>query len=122
MSQSADNYTLYRELEAVKIDYITQQCTNNADLITEIHFLRLKNKTSNPISVSFKIEYYFNGNCTTCGNNEYYFTFEIPSNGEITSDCNMESPNSRLAIISKYVNRNYGSPLERFELSNITVH
>lgn len=121
IAQTADNYVLYRDLDAVRIDYTTQQCTNNADVITEFHFLRLKNKTSNPITVSFKIEYYYNGSCTTCGNSEYQFTFEIPANATITSDCSLESPNARLAIISKYVNRNFGSPLERFELSNISV-
>lgn len=121
VAQASDNYTLYREFDAVKIDYSTQQCTNNADVITEFHFLRLKNKTNNPIVVSFKIEYYYNGSCTTCGNNEYFFSFEIPANEVLTTDCNLEAPNARLAIISKYVNRSFGSPLERFELSNITV-
>lgn len=119
-AQSSDSWTLYRDLDAVKIDYQLQQC--GTDVITEFNFVRLTNKTNKPILVSFKIEYYYNGSCSTCGTNEYQFTFSLAPNESIMPSCgDLSSPNGRLAIINKYVNRNYGHPLDRFELSNIIV-
>jgi hypothetical protein len=118
-AQSDQIWTNYRDLEAVRIDYTTQQCTK--DITTEFYFIQLTNKTSNPITVSFRIEYYYNGACSTCSNDEYRFTFRIPANGSIMPDCALDSDAAHLAIIKRYVDRNYGAPLDRFELSNITV-
>lgn len=119
-AQSANSWTVYQDLPAVKIDYTTQQC--GSDVITEFNFIRLTNKTSNSISVSFKVEYYYNGSCTTCGTNEYQFTFDLPANGFLMPSCDdLTTPNGRLAIIKRYVNRNFGHPLDRFELTNIIV-
>ena len=120
MGQTSDSWTLYRELDAVKIEYTTEQCGD--DVITEFNFIKLTNKTSQPVSVTFKIEYYYNGTCTTCTNEEYRFTFALPANGSIQADCSLSSNTGRLAIIKRYVNRNYGHPLDRFELSDIVVH
>lgn len=122
MAQSSNSWTNYKDLDAVKIDYTTQQCGEEPEVITEFNFIKLTNKTSNPISVSFKIEYYYNGSCTTCGNEEYAFNFAIPSNGSVVPDCSLTSPNSALAVIKRYVNRSFGYPLDRFELTNIVVH
>ncbi len=122
MAQSSESYKLYKDLDAVKIDYTTQQCTNNADVISEFHFLRLTNKTNAPVSISFRVEYYYNGSCSTCSNDEYQFSFNIPANGSITTDCaSLSTSTGRLAVINKYVNKNYGPPLDKFELSNIVV-
>lgn len=118
-AQSTQTWTNYRDLEAVKIDYTIQECVK--DITTEFYFIKLTNKTSNEITVSFKIECYFNGSCSTCSNDEYYFTFKVPANGSIMPNCVLNSYNDHLAIIKRYVDRNYGPPLERFELSNITV-
>ncbi len=120
VAQTSDSWTLYRELDAVKIEYTTQQCGN--DVITEFNFIKLTNKTAQPVSITFKIEYYYNGSCTTCSIEEYRFTFSLPSNGSIEADCSLSPNTGRLAIIKRYVNRNYGHPLDRFELSDIVVH
>lgn len=122
MAQSSNSWTYYKDLDAVKIDYTTQQCGEEPGVITEFNFIKLTNKTSNPISVSFKLECYYNGSCSTCGNEEYVFNFEIPANGSVVPDCSLTSPNSGLAVIKRYVNRNFGYPLDRFELTNIVVH
>jgi len=120
---TAQYYVTYADLESVKIDYITEQCGEEPNTITEFNFLRLTNKTTLPIFVSFKVEYYYNGVCSTCNTSEYQFTFNLSPNGVITSNCSnlFDETTGRLAIIKSYVNRNFGHPLDRFELTNITV-
>ncbi len=119
----SSTWTNYRDLDAVKIDYILQNCGEEPNTITEFYFIRLTNKTENPINVSFKLEYYYNGVCSTCGNEEYVFNLLVPANGSIMPDCaSLTTTNGHLAVVKRYVNRNYGSPLDRFELSNIAVH
>jgi hypothetical protein len=119
IAQSSEVWTTYRDMPAAKIEYTIHQC--GSDVITEFYFLKLTNKTAQSIDISFKIEYYYNGSCSTCGTNEYQFTFTVPANGFLMPDCNLTSSEGRLAIIKRYVNRNYGHPLDRFELSNIIV-
>lgn len=120
---SAQSYTTYADLEAVKIDYTTQLCGEEPNTVTEFNFLRLTNKTTIPVVISFKIEYYYNGACTTCSTSEYQFTFKLAPNEVISSNCSnlFDENTGRLAIIKTYVNRNFGHPLDRFELTNITV-
>jgi hypothetical protein len=118
----AQSYTTYTDLSAVKIDYTTVQCGEDPNTVTEFNFIRLTNKTDQMITVGFKIEYYYNGACTTCSTNEYQVSYKIPANGVITTDCaGLSGSNGYLAIIKKYINRNYGQPLDRFELTNISV-
>lgn len=118
----AQSYTTYTDLDAVKIDYTTQQCGEDPNTITEFNFIRLTNKTDQAITVGFKIEYYYGGVCTTCSTSEYNVSFKLPANGAVTTDCSgISGDNGYLAIIKKYINRNYGQPLDRFELTNITV-
>ena len=122
IAQTSETWTTYRDLDAVKIDYTTQECTGqNSGVITEFNFVRLTNKTANQVTITFKIEYYYNGSCTTCSNDEYRFTFVLPPNGILVPDCSLTGEAAKLAIIKRYVNRNFGYPLDRFELTNITV-
>lgn len=115
-------WTTYRDLDAVKIDFTTQRCGEEPNVITEFYFLQLTNKTANPVSISFRLEYYYNNVCSTCNDDKYIYSFDLPANGSIVPDCNtLTSTAGALAVIKRYVNRNFGSPLDRFELSNIVV-
>jgi len=119
---NAQTYNTYKELPEVKIDYTVQQCGAEPNVISEMNFIRLTNKTTREISVSFKIEYYYNGVCTTCNTGEYFVTYKIAANQSITTDCdNLGGGYGNLGIIKRYVNRNFGHPLDRFELTNISV-
>ncbi len=119
---NAQEYKMYKELPELTIDYRTENCGAEPNLISEFHFIRLTNKTAEAITVSFKIEPYINGNCTTCHNDEYYFTFEIPANSSITSYCDqLQEKNGNLALVSKYLNRDFGSDLDKFEITNISI-
>ena len=120
-AQSLQTWTSYRDLDAVKIDFTTEECGESSAIITEYYFIKLTNKTTHPIFVSFRIEYYYNNICSTCGNDEYRFTFEIPANGTMIPDCSLTGPTARLAVVKRFVNKTYGTPLDRFELSDITV-
>jgi hypothetical protein len=118
----AQSYTTYTDLAAVKIDYITEQCGEEPNTVTEFNFIRLTNKTDQMITVGFKIEYYYDGVCTTCGTSEYQVSFKVPANNSVSTDCSsLSGAYGHLGIINKYINRNYGHPLDRFELTNITV-
>jgi hypothetical protein len=122
MAQHSPTYTTYSDLDAVKIDYTVQLCGEEPNTITEFNMLRLTNKTDHAITVSFKIEYYYNGICTTCNTNEYQVSFNLPANGTLSPDCtSLSGPAGHLALIKKYINRNFGQPLDRFELTNILV-
>src|SRR5689334_19916121 len=83
----AQSYTTYTDLDAVKIDYITEQCGQDPNTVTEFNFIRLTNKTNQMITVGFKVEYYYNGTCSTCNTNEYQFSYKVPANGSVSTDC-----------------------------------
>lgn len=106
----------------MKIDYLVESCGEEPNTISEFNFIRLTNKTNADINVSFKIEYYYNGNCTTCGDDGYLVNYRIPANSSISTNCNeLSGQYGKLAVINKYKNRNYGSPLDKFEISNIEI-
>lgn len=119
---NAQQYQLIQDLPEVTFDYQTQTCGAEPEIIFEMHFLRLTNKTNQEITVKFRVEYYYDGNCTTCNNSEYYHTFKIPANTSISTDCNsLREQYGHLGIISKYLNRDFGADLEKFEITNISV-
>lgn len=119
---NAQDYKVFKDLPEFTIDYRTENCGAEPNVIFEMHFLRLTNKTDHAITVKFRIEYYYGGNCTTCNNNEYYHTFTIPANSSITTDCDkLKEQNGHLGILSRYLNRDFGTDLDKFEINNISV-
>jgi hypothetical protein len=123
LSAQSSSWSGYKDLDKVKIEQKVTSCTNpNTQDSFEYTFLKLTNKTAQPIQVTFRIESYFNGNCTTCSNDEYVFTFNVPANSSIEpSGCAFTSQNDRLAIFRKNLNKPNYSVFDRFELSGIIV-
>jgi len=116
------SWSVYKDLDQVKIEQKVTTCSPQGS--TDSHeyvFLKLTNKTSQPIHVTFRIESYFNGACTTCTNDEYVFTFNVPANGSVEPSCSLNGTNDRLAVYVKSLTQPNYSQFTKFELSEITI-
>lgn len=120
-AQSAESWTTYSDLEQVKIEYRTNQCNFSSGVEADFYFIKLTNKTVEEVTITFRLEYYYNGECTTCHNDEYVYTFKIPASGSLEPTCDLSNDNARLAVIKEYLNRDFGYPLDKFEITNIQI-
>jgi hypothetical protein len=85
----------------------------------EVVYLRIVNKTSAVIDVSWKLEMYYDGVCHGCTGQEYMKTVQLSPNGTISGTCS-ESSLKELRIFSKMVSFKTRE-LTGFELKNVHV-
>lgn len=121
-SNAQSSWTLHQDLDKIKIEKKISQCTyEGSDVTLEYIFLKMTNKTSNEVRVSFHLDSYFNGQCRTCGSTEYDFVFKIPANGSIEPVCQFKNDLDKLAVFVKNVNRPNYSTFDKFEINNLVV-
>lgn len=85
----------------------------------EYVFLKLQNKTSSKITVSYAMSLSYNNTCYTCSNlDEYTFTFTLNPNQELSGNC---SNKEGLSIFSKMLDGTSNSKLTNFEIKNIVI-
>lgn len=123
-AQNSQQWSLYQDLEDVKIEQKISQCQyQGSDDASEYTFLKLTNKTQSELFVTFKIEIFYNGSCTTCSNDEYLFTFHLMPGQSMEPDCSFKNDeNGHLAIYMRQVkNPSKTSVFTKFQLSNINV-
>jgi hypothetical protein len=89
----------------------------------EYIFLQIRNLLSRPVKVSFRVDVYYVGiGCGTCANDEYQYTFNIPSGGTISADCNFTTTGqSKLAIFKKFITKTNHREFEKFEITGIAI-
>lgn len=115
------NWQVYQDEESYRIEQANTHCSNlgNGTVSADYIFLKLTNKTTKEITLSFQVEAYYDEKCRTC-NSEFYYSFEIPAKKSIEPNCKWE--NGQLAIIKNYVSGlNDPSRFTKLQLTNITV-
>ena len=120
----AQSWHTYQTTSQVKIEYTDPvNCSFSGGTEAEYIFLKFQNLTGQPIQVSFHVEHYYVGSgCTTCNNDEYQYTIQLPANGTISTDCHFASAGqSKLAIFKKFITRPNPTEFEKFEITHLTI-
>lgn len=116
------SWTVYQDLPTLKIEKKTVQCTyEGSDVTGEYIFLKLTNKTSNSINVSYHLNATYDGVCKTCGNAEYDFSFTVPANSSVEPVCQFGNAYDKLAVFVKHLNRPNYAVFDSFDLANLIV-
>lgn len=121
----SSNWSIYSETNSYKIEVSEDVACNYGDILSNSTyvFLKITNKTNAPITLSYNMEIYYQGQgCVTCNNDEYTYTITIPAFGSIAADCDYTVKGlSKLAIFKKYNDKPNRRIFERFELTNLIL-
>ncbi len=107
--------------EAAAIKSTTIDCVNKANGTAKQYLaLEVQNNSDSPISVSFKKELWYDGNCISCNSNgqEFSVVKELEPNQTLVADC--ESDKS-LKIFVKMLEIKGVRQLTHFELKDIEI-
>lgn len=117
---ASPNWQSYKSTPQVDVDYRTEQCNDASNgIYREYIFLRMKNKTSQSVNVSWQFERYENNACSTCGKDEYKYSVTIAPNAEIIAQCG--SNQRELMVFVKHLDLPNHKTFTKFELGNFTV-
>jgi hypothetical protein len=119
---NSDGWTLYKEVQGVRILYQTDECHDNANG-THYEFVILKfvNTTTTAKHISWSENLYYNGICTNNKENTDYPVKEVnlKAGESVQGDCNDSGDTFR--IFSRFLNYADKQILTNYELINIIV-
>ena len=121
--QKPAEWTKYKELAGVTIEYKYADCDPPMGYDKELVLLRFVNLVDDKVSVEFDLESYHGEKCITCGYSEYHYTVKLQPMQVREGDCTIECDH-QLKIFSKFIDPQYkrkDPPLEKFNLNNIQI-
>lgn len=116
-----NNWQPVSEKQNVTIQSKKADCNDVANgIYKELILLKIENKNSFPVNISFRKELWYNGNCINCNtnSNEHIISVSLKPNEILEGNC---KSSKQLQIFSKMLNLKK-SELTRFELKDITVN
>lgn len=123
--KAQDDWTMYKEVNGIQIFQKPTECHDVANgLHQEIILLKFINTTSQDMEISWGLEAWYDGNCTTChdpDNKEYQFSLSIKGGETISGVCDIQQGNT-LRIFKGFLDKEGTSTLTRFELNNIQAN
>ena len=126
--ERVQDWTVYRELPAVKIEYKFEACDSHSDMgynNTNVILLRFTNLTKNKIQVSWANELHFDGECVNCDkleDPEYKNVLILKSKEVKEGDCfNRDRTVTIAADFIKLYPGMSGTKLTDFSLANLEV-
>ena len=123
LDNSIRNWTELKSFDQVSIDFKFEDCDASMGYDKEVIHLKITNKTSEKITMTWHMWLYFNGVCKTCDYpQEYTYTLNLEPNQTLEGDCSLNSDN-RLSIFSKFNDSRYtgGSYLTDFDMHNMKI-
>lgn len=119
---SEDQWREYFQNDQVKIEANAGQCDNKQAGISKSYiFLRVSNKSSQKVEVSFTKELWYGETCNGCSGEETKSTVVLQPNQTIEGTC--ESAFKDLKIFQGMANGSKGTKqrLTKFEIKNVNV-
>lgn len=111
----------YFENNQVKIQVKKENCSFPQEGIHQQFLLfKYQNKLSQAIVVDLHNDFYYNDQCSTCGVDEYNYSFSIDPNSSLEATCDLLAPGYK-TIFVKQTNMNTSSELTSVELTDIKV-
>jgi hypothetical protein len=110
----------------VEISEAVTNCTYDYSPMdnSESILLRVKNKTANSVTLKFRLDSYFNGECLTCANEEYIVTVKLGPNATITGSCGAEATETqlRLVVFKRYTSRDNFQVFDEYKITQVSAN
>lgn len=123
MGQS-NEYKLIKEEQGIQIFAKEMDCHDNLNGIHQRFYnLQLINTTELPVTISWNIDTWYNGTCTTCGKAktaENTYSVQLEPSASVEGSCDKDAIKG-LKVYIKEINLNKSSVLSKFEISNFNV-
>lgn len=117
---SSPQWELMKSTTKVDVYKQVASCTS-AEVSMEFWNLKFVNKTSAPVTVKYHAQHSYDGNCATCGNDEYKFTVSVPANSSVLAACDGGNEYDNQAVFIKNLNRTNYANFSNFDLGNFVV-
>jgi hypothetical protein len=120
----SNSWNTYSETNQLKIEYKVVDCTYNSNGLAQRNvLLKYTNKTGNQLDVSWSLDLYYNGQCSTCNltSGEYDFSITLAPNGAYEGACDLQHRNDRKLFV-RHTNLSNNSELTNFQLANLQVN
>lgn len=115
------DWTLLEQQNGVKISYKYSDCTfHKFNWRQGWYLLRIENTKSDPVTISWDEEMWFNNVCKTCNVDEYHKTITIGANETKSGQCDLEH-NRELTIFVRFNDKPNTETLTGFSLANLAV-
>lgn len=122
-AQDSD-WKLYKEINGIQIYQMEKECHDEANgLHQEFILLKCVNTTSNDMELSWTLEAWYDGECTTChdpDNPEYQFSVKVNAGESVRGSCDIREGKT-LKIFKGFLNKEGTSTLTKFELKNLSA-
>ena len=114
------DWTEYYSNDQFDISYKFVSCEHNIGYNSEYVFLKIENKTSSEINLVWNMDLYYNGECLSCGYEEYKYSIKINPNSIVEGQCE-HGTEYTLKLYSKFVEEGVKNKkvLTAFQLSNL---
>jgi len=110
----------------VEISEAVTECTYDYSPMdnSESIILRVKNKTASSLTLKFRLDSYYGGECFTCANDEYVVTVKLAPNATITGSCAAEASETqlRLVVFKRYTNRDNFQEFTEYKISQVVAN
>jgi len=119
-----DDWELYSSVDGINIYTQTKSCfMSNSDVQREYVFFKLENTTSNQLHIIWDYLLYYDGECTTCNEQDYEHSVNIILNPDEIRESNcINFGNDKLFIFSKHIYPQIDGMLTNYILDNLEVH
>lgn len=116
------NWTTYVSNQDFTIEYKRTDCDLDSGLDKQYFFIRITNKTESEINLRWEMDMFYNGDCKTCGIDEYKRHYSLNANESVVGECAIGADN-RLRLFSKFIDAHYTntSELTGFQFSNLIL-
>lgn len=121
--EDVTEWTTYVENDSIHIEYKTMFCQPRIGFDKEIVVLRVTNKQSFKMAVSWHLNAHYGDQCNSCDYpDEYTFRLSVPANSSLEADCALDAM-TELTIFSEFKDPGYKRDihLTEFSLQNITL-
>lgn len=125
LSAQENDWKLYKEVNGVQIYQKTIECHDEANgLHQEIILLKFVNTTSQDFEMTWTLEAWYDGKCSTChdpDNPEYQFSVKIEGGESVEGTCDI-AEGKTLRIFKGFLDKEGTAQLTKFELKNIEAN
>jgi hypothetical protein len=113
---------LYKEQDGVRITYTKQQHTLPDHQVMEYLVMKIENRNAHPVTISWKLDLWYNGNCRTCNHpspSGYEFEQTLRPGEVITGDVRTDD----LMLRIWFRNSKPGTEIEltKFEFTGLAI-
>lgn len=120
---NSSEWISYIDHEKFSIEYSYYDCDPNMGFDYQGVLLRVTNKTSQKLALSWHKILYYAETCRTCNfPEEYHYDLSIEPNQTVEGDCNPQS-GYNLKLFSKFIDASYtsGDHLTAFQLADFSI-